>query len=229
MIESANGFLNVWRVTQGELERQVHTPFESKLATLYKHGEHPGLYEDLVESLQFNRQKLTSLSLCALHNLALACYYCIGKEYRDDEGECVLDVCITRSGYTAVDEIEVDDKINRPSSDIASVLDIRDPLGNLLNNSNSFREAACIVAHCCYMQASGGTRFRGLLSIQANMPWVIVLTCQDIPWVEKWGKLTLESAGEEPLECGSTTWIHESCRRAEESEILSVSLAKSSL
>jgi hypothetical protein len=39
MIDSANRFLKVWRVTRGELERQLHTPFESQLATLYQEGE----------------------------------------------------------------------------------------------------------------------------------------------------------------------------------------------
>ncbi|KIM93139.1 hypothetical protein OIDMADRAFT_61926 [Oidiodendron maius Zn] len=228
MIVSANRFLKVWRVTRGELERQLHTPLESQLATLYTKGEHPGLYDSVVESLQFKRQKLTSISLCALHNLALACYCSIGKEYRDDEGKCVLDVCTPQSGCTAVEEIEIDDEASTPNSDIASILKLRDALGNLLNSTNSFRGAACIVAHYCYMQACGGKQFRGLLSIQANMPWVIVLTCEDIPWVEKWGKLILKYAGEESIECGSTRWIHKSYKQAEESGILSVSLVKSS-
>ncbi|KAH6667736.1 hypothetical protein B0J14DRAFT_658519 [Halenospora varia] len=101
------------------------------------------------------------LSLVALHDLARACSL-NNEEYKDKAGKCKLEVYALRYGWegnttTEILEIEENDKIKPPwpvGSGIAHVLPLKDPLGRLLEEVESFKEAAFVIASICSLQVA---------------------------------------------------------------------------
>ena len=92
------------------------------------------------------------LSFIALYDLIRTCSR-INEEYKDKAGKYKLDVYTLRYGQkgntiTEVLEIEEDDVIKPPWPEgfgIAHVLLLKDLLGRLLKEADSFKEAAFII------------------------------------------------------------------------------------
>ena len=108
------------------------------------------------------------LSFIALHDLIRTCSR-INEEYKDKAGKCKLDVYALRYGWkgnttTEVLEIEEDDEENdviKPpwleGAGIAHVLLLKDLLGRLLEEADSFKEAAFIIANICSLQVASAS------------------------------------------------------------------------
>lgn len=205
-IDSANTFLKTWRFYQDILAMQLHTKLADKLKELkITRGKVSG-YSSICDDLERQHNLLIDKSLCSLHDFVLACYYAMGEKYRDDKGNCKLILLAlpgSESYYTLAEDLIEVDKWQREKKKIATgrevtaALDLRDPIGTMLNDAQSFRDAANIAAHYCYIQASIYRKdLRCYKSIKSNMHWIIILTCQDKNWVEKYGELELRNAAE---------------------------------
>ncbi|KAH7363950.1 hypothetical protein BKA65DRAFT_490000 [Rhexocercosporidium sp. MPI-PUGE-AT-0058] len=157
LTKSAELFLESWRILRNEYESSLFTPRDSSLSLKAQiHQE---------KSLARENQGRLLLSLFALHDLARACSRVHG-EYKDNAGKCKLDVYALRYGWkgnTTTEALEVeadgegDDGIKPPwpeGSGIAHVLLLKDPLGRLLEDADSFKEAAIVIANLCSLQFS---------------------------------------------------------------------------
>jgi hypothetical protein len=100
------------------------------------------------------------LSIVALYDLARTCSR-INKEYKDKAGKYKLNIYTLWYGWkgnttTKVLEIKEDDEENNrikppwpKGSGIAYMLLLKDPLGRLLEEADSFKEAAFIIVNIC--------------------------------------------------------------------------------
>ena len=97
------------------------------------------------------------LSFAALLDLAKA-YYRNIKEYKDGNNKCKLKVHALRHsqlGNTITEILEFEEeieeklkyKISLKGFSIAYVLLLKDPLGRLLDEANSFNNATSVIAH----------------------------------------------------------------------------------
>jgi hypothetical protein len=138
LTESANLFLKSWRSLQSEYERNLHTPLG------------PQQQRDIA---QINSGIMPS-SLIALYDLALVCSSNT-ERYRDNNGNCKLEVHIPqygRFGDTTAETLEIDNKSWPKGSRIAHAVLLKDPLGRLLDEADSFNEAANIIARICSLR-----------------------------------------------------------------------------
>jgi hypothetical protein len=99
------------------------------------------------------------LSFTALLDFIKACYRNI-KEYRDGNDKYKLKVYALRHGWlrnTITEILEFKEeteeklkyKISSKGSNIAHVLRLKDPLGRLLDEADSFNNAASVITHIC--------------------------------------------------------------------------------
>jgi hypothetical protein len=95
------------------------------------------------------------LGFVALHDLARACSRNI-EEYKDKAGKYKLELYAPRSGWpgnTTTKELEIEENYKiKPwpkGSGIAHVLLLKDPLGRLLEEVDSFKEAVVIIVSIC--------------------------------------------------------------------------------
>ena len=223
-IDSTNAFLNSWRSYWDQLGMQLHTKLAGHLKELrITQGNVSGYSSICNDERQHNL--LIDKSLCSLHDFVLACYYAMGDKYRDDDGNrklILLALPRSESFYTLAEDLVEVDKRQRDKretaagGEVTAALDLRDPIGTILSDAQSFRDAANIAAHYYYIQASiYGKDLRCYRSIKSNMPWIIVLTCRDENWVEKHGEQELQSAAansSDNKENGSTWYPCESRR-----------------
>jgi len=160
-VKSAKLFLESWRILRNEYESGLYTRLDYSLQLKQQSQQRESVARE-------NKGRLL-LSLIVLHDLAKACYaISIKEEYKDKAGKCKLDVYALRYGWkgnttTEVlkvveeDEDEENNGINLPwpeGSGIAHVLPLKDPLGRLLEEVNSFKEAAHIIANICSLQVA---------------------------------------------------------------------------
>ncbi|KAH7418741.1 hypothetical protein BKA64DRAFT_655105 [Cadophora sp. MPI-SDFR-AT-0126] len=154
LTKSAKLFLESWRILRNEYESGLYKRLDYSLPVKEQMRQE--------RSVARETKARMLLSLVALHDLARACSR-INEEYKDKTGKCKLDVYALRYGWegnttTEVLEIEEDDEDNARSkpwpkgSGIAHVLPLKDPLGRLLEEANSFKEAAFIIANICSLQ-----------------------------------------------------------------------------
>ena len=143
LTESANLFLESWRILQNEYESNLYKRFDS----LPKHER----YQEEQDVVRKNKRRML-LSFVALHDLARACSR-NHEEYKDEDGSWKLRVnapLYSWSRYTTAEELEIEENNeSRPlpeGSAIALVLKFKDPMGRLLEEADSFREAAHIIA-----------------------------------------------------------------------------------
>jgi hypothetical protein len=151
LTESANLFLESWRILQSEYESSLY--------------ERPGsLQHQIPTHVAWENKERMLLSLTALHDLAEACSYNY-EEYREGNGKCKLQLHALRSGWignTTTEVLEFEEeidesiqyKIKPKGSGIAHVLLLKDPLGRLLDEADSFNAAAIAVAHVCSLQVA---------------------------------------------------------------------------
>lgn len=156
LARSAELFLESWRILRDEYESGLYKRFDSLPVKEQRQQEQSTARE--------NKGRMV-LSLFALHDLAMTCSR-LHEEYKDKTGKCKLDVCALRYGWkgnttTEVLEIEEGNEENdgtKPpwpkGSGIAHVLPLKDPLGRLLEEANSFKEAAFIIANICSLQVA---------------------------------------------------------------------------
>ncbi|KAG9242056.1 hypothetical protein BJ878DRAFT_577723 [Calycina marina] len=113
-------------------------------------------------SLARENRGILLLGLFALHDLARACSR-IHEDYKDNAGKCKLDVYALRYGWkgnTTTETLEIetdsedDDGTKLPcpeGSGIAHVPLLKHTLGRLLEEADSFKEAAVIIANICFL------------------------------------------------------------------------------
>jgi hypothetical protein len=164
---------------------QLHTKLADHLKTLRTTQNVSG-YSSICKDLKRQHNLLINKSLCGLHNFVLACYYAIGEKYKDNKGNYKLTLLAlpkSESYYTLTGHlVEVDEQERRkrrlqPAEDVTAALDLRDPIRTMLNDAQSFKDAANIAAHYCYIQASIYKKnLRYYKSIKSYMPWIIVRT-----------------------------------------------------
>jgi hypothetical protein len=157
--KSAKLFLESWRILRNEYESGLYN-----VKLLDYSLPFPKQWQQEQSMARENKGRML-LSLIALHDLARACSR-TNEEYKDKAGKCKLDVYALRYGWkgnttTEVLEIEEGDEgnneINRSwpeGSGIAHVLPLKDPLGRLLEEANTFKEAAYIIASICSLQVA---------------------------------------------------------------------------
>jgi hypothetical protein len=157
LAKSAKLFLESWRILRNEYESGLYKRLDYSLPVKEQMQQ-----EQLVARENKGRMLL---SLVALHDLARTCSR-INEEYKDKAGKCKLDVYALRYGWkgnttTEVLEIEEYDEENDAikrswpeGSGVAHVLPLKDPLGRLLEEADSFKEAAFIIANICSLQVA---------------------------------------------------------------------------
>jgi hypothetical protein len=180
LTESANLFLESWRILQNEYE-----------SNLYERPDSLRRQQQVHTHLAWENKERMLLSFTALHDLAKACYRNT-EEYRDENGKCKLKVHALRHGWLGnttteilefEEEIEekVEYKISPKGSGIAHVLLLKDPLGRLLDEADSFNDAASIIAHICSLQVacvsnSSQDLLRGYEFIRSGLGLITKLT-----------------------------------------------------
>ena len=180
MTESANLFLESWRILQNEYESNLYERPDS--LRQQQHTETHVAWE--------NKERML-LSFTALHDLAKACSR-NKEEYRGGDGKCKLQIHALRYGWlgnttTEVLEFEeetdekVEYKIWPKGSGIAHVLLLKDPLGRLLDEADSFNAAASVIAHICSLQvacvsSSSQDLLRGYEFIRSGLGQIVRLT-----------------------------------------------------
>ncbi|KAH8674830.1 hypothetical protein BGZ60DRAFT_429799 [Tricladium varicosporioides] len=151
LTKSANLFLKSWRILRNEYESNLFRRVDYSLTRREQ-------FEQQEFATRENKERLF-LSLVALHDLAVACVY--NKEkYKDLTGKCKLDVYALRYGWegntiTEVLEIEENGVIKSLwpiGSGVAHVLPLKDPLGRILEEAESFGEAAFHMINICSLQ-----------------------------------------------------------------------------
>ena len=160
LARSAKLFLESWRILRNEYESGLYKRLDYSLPVKEQMQQERSVARE-------NKGRML-LSFVALHDLARTCSR-INEEYKDKAGKCKLDVYALRYGWkgnttTEVLEIEEDDEENdviKPpwpeGSGIAHVLPLKDPLGRLLEEADSFKEAAFIIANICSLQVASAS------------------------------------------------------------------------
>jgi len=131
------------------------------------------------------------LSFTALLDLAKACYRNI-EEYKDGNDKYKLKVHALRHGWlrnTITEILEFEEeteekleyKISSKGSGITHVLLLKDPLGRLLDEADSFNDAASVIAHICSLQVacvsnSSSELLRGYEFIRSGLRSITILT-----------------------------------------------------
>lgn len=153
LTKSAKLFLESWRILRNEYESGLYKRLDYSLPIKEQFQQQRSVARE-------NKERML-LSLVALHDLARACSR-NSEEYKDKAGKCKLEVHALRYGWkgnttTEMLEIEENDEIKPPwpvGSGIAHVLPLKDPLGRLLEEADSFKEAAFVIASICSLQVA---------------------------------------------------------------------------
>ena len=240
MVESATLFLHSIRVLQYEQESYMNEILSDQ-ALLF----HP--YHITLERLELQSYKRICMLCASLHDFAIACYFAKDKKYLNDEGCPQLDVFAwnksllgnettgkdddkTWLGNTTTDEIEYEGKLWPAGSSITRVLPLKDPIGRLLSEAKSFKEASNVAAHYCCIRASffHQSDFPCYNLIKSNMPWIVVLTSQNLDWVKRKGLETLEEAAAQSEKDGKISpWISQSLKDQRQARRLAESWVRS--
>ena len=146
LTKSANLFLDSSRILQNEYERNLFV----RLDSLPKEDR----YQQQEHIARQNKGRML-LSLVALHDFARACSR-NNEEYKDEDGEYKLKICPPRydwSRNTTTEELEIQEhnecKPCPKGSAVTRILPLKDTLGRLLEEAESFKEAALIIGSIC--------------------------------------------------------------------------------
>ena len=149
--KSANLFLESWRILQNEYESNLYKQYENifRISPLSSKDD-PIVHE--------NKERMF-LSFVALHDLAAACLSNF-EDYKDKDGKCNLDLNTLQAGWsrdTTAEALEVETSealsIKDGSSEPLPIgsavsrlgIQLRDPLGRLLEKAETFIEAGIII------------------------------------------------------------------------------------
>ncbi|KIM93142.1 hypothetical protein OIDMADRAFT_36068 [Oidiodendron maius Zn] len=149
--KSANLFLQSWRILQNEYE-----------SNLYKQYDRSFNINPLGKDYQIVREnkERTFLSLVALHDLAAACLSNYSEDYKDEDGKCKLDLNTLHAVWsrdTTAEALEIETTEALGIKDGSTIplpigsavtrlgIQLRDPLGRLLEKAETFIEAGIII------------------------------------------------------------------------------------
>ncbi|KAI9738025.1 MAG: hypothetical protein M1818_005453 [Claussenomyces sp. TS43310] len=199
LTESANLFLESWRILRSEYGRSLHQTND-----LHLRAENRGITPTIREI-----QERKYLSLIALHDFASACSR-NNEEYKDQSGDYNLDLH-TRwhswAYHTTTEALEVEED-NAPKtwsagSNINQVFTLQDTLGRLLEKADNFKEAALISAILCSVQLGYASTLRenhrkGYDQIIQSLKWIHLMTYYQVERLKnlKFRKLRTEVRGE---------------------------------
>jgi hypothetical protein len=140
---SANLFLSSYRILHSEFERNCYALQESSPS----------------QAIRQNKERML-LSFISLNDFAKACSR-NNEAYKDEAGKFKLEICAPQNGWSALSIaenicIKEDDKIKnwQQGKSIAHLLPLYDPIGRLLKEASTFKEAAITVSRICSFQVA---------------------------------------------------------------------------
>ncbi|KFY95788.1 hypothetical protein V500_02650 [Pseudogymnoascus sp. VKM F-4518 (FW-2643)] len=145
-IDSANQFLKIHRTVHGEIEKNLYTSKEFS----------PSEKQNAI--LEHNDRML--LSLISLHDFVQVCNS-ITSDYKDKDDKYKLNLHAPAEiycGLTIASDVGIkeNNKVTtlKQGSSLAHVLPVYDPLGRLLKEASSFKDAAITVSRICLFQVA---------------------------------------------------------------------------
>jgi hypothetical protein len=83
-------------------------------------------------------------------DISLVYYYDIGQFYKKSKIN-VSSISKGRLRYTIINELEINKELYKKSSNISYIFHLKDLLRDMLDKTDSFKEAANIAAHYSYL------------------------------------------------------------------------------
>jgi hypothetical protein len=182
LTKSANLFLESWRILRNEYESSLY----NRLDSLPKREQSKQRQRVVRES-----RERSLLSFVALHDLAIACSQNL-DEYMGPDGKHKLELNAPQLGWSRDTTAEVLDvgeeyeiKTLPKGSPIHGLgIQVMDPLGRLLEEADSFKKAAVIIADICSLQVgcaleSSGECLDGYKFIEDSLMWMRLRTSSE--------------------------------------------------